>query len=112
MTPRRLPVLIAALGFALGSGMRGRAAPLSADLKDPTQPPISRQALPRSPGSPHMPIVSAIFVSPTRSVAVFDDQPVHAGDHVGEYRIDAVLPYGVRYTTRGRTAFARLNTAR
>jgi len=59
-----------------------------------------------------MPIVSAIFVSPTRSVAVFNDQPVHAGDRVGEYRIDEVSPRGVRYTTAGHTAFAPLNAAR
>ncbi len=59
-----------------------------------------------------MPIVSAIFVSPTRSVAVFNDQPVHAGDRVGEYHIDEVSPRGVRYTTAGHTAFAPLNAAR
>lgn len=87
------------------------AAPaLSGDLKDPTQPPA-----PPPPASamhaaehPVAPKVSAIFFSGVRRIAIFNEQPVHAGDTVGAYTIDEVTVDGVRYTSGGHSAFAPL----
>jgi hypothetical protein len=78
------------------------------DLKDPTRPPIVEVPIKHIDGIKLLPRVSAIFVSSTRRIAIFNDQPVRAGDHVGAYRIDEVNARGVRYSTAGHTAFAAL----
>ncbi len=82
------------------------------DLKDPTRPPIVEVSIRHADERKLLPHVSAIFMSNTRCIAVFDGHPVRAGDIVGEYRIDAVTAQGVRYTTSGRTAFAPLIAVR
>lgn len=86
-------------------------APLAdaAELKDPTLPPIPVASQHAAAPKP-LPRVSAIFISDSRRVAIFDDQPVQAGDNVGAYQIDAVTTLGVRYRTSGRVAFAPLVT--
>ena len=82
----------------------------AADLKDPTRPPILN--VPIKHADEHRPLplphVSAIFLSNTRRIAIFNDQPVRAGDRVGAYRIDEVTAHGVRYSTLGHTAFVSL----
>jgi hypothetical protein len=55
-----------------------------------------------------LPQVTAIFLSSSRRIAVFNGQPVHAGDVVGGYRIDEVTALGVHYSASGRSAFAAL----
>lgn len=96
-----LPILILA----------GRAA--SGDLKDPTQPPAPPPP-PAAHGTEHvsLPKVSAIFFSGVRRIAIFNEQPVHAGDTVGAYTIDEVTVDGVRYTSGGHSAFAPLAVRR
>jgi hypothetical protein len=98
--------------------MSMRAAPLllilccgwpahGADLKDPTKPPAA--AAPSAIRSaPVLPVVSAVFISSFRQVAIFNDQPVRVGDHVGAFRIDEINPNGVRYSAAGHSAFAPL----
>jgi hypothetical protein len=57
---------------------------------------------------PLLPHVSAIFLSSRRRIAIFNDQPVRAGDRVGNYRIDEVTGQGVRYSSVGHSGFAPL----
>ncbi len=85
------------------------AAAASADLKDPTRPPALPPPL-SAHGPEHAPPpkVSAIFFSGVRRIAIFNEQPVHAGDVVGAYQIDEVTVDGVRYTSGGHSAFAPL----
>jgi hypothetical protein len=45
-----------------------------------------------------------------RRIAIFDAQPVRAGDTVGAYRIDEVDALGVRYSVSGHSEFAPLAT--
>jgi hypothetical protein len=80
----------------------------AADLKDPTQPPILNVPIKHADEHRPLPHVSAIFLSNTRRIAIFNDQPVRAGDRVGAYRIDEVTAHGVRYSTSGHTAFVSL----
>jgi len=82
------------------------------DLKDPTRPPIMDVPIKHNDGIKLLPHVSAIFVSSTRRVAIFNDQPVRAGDRVGAYLIDEVSARGVRYSTAGHTAFAALASSK
>jgi hypothetical protein len=93
--------------FALGSALGAQAA----DLKDPTRPPPVASAA--KPAAEHklLPQVTAIFLSSSRRIAVFNGQPVHAGDVVGGYRIDEVTAAGVHYSASGHTAFAPLALA-
>jgi hypothetical protein len=58
-----------------------------------------------------LPVVSAIFISGSRRVAVFNDQPVHEGDSVGAYRIETITATGVHYRSAGQLAFAALAAA-
>jgi hypothetical protein len=91
--------------------LAGRAA--AGELKDPTQPPAAPP-----PPTAHaaervsLPKVSAIFFSGVRRIAIFNEQPVHAGDTVGGYTIDEVTVDGVRYTSGGHSAFAPLAVRR
>jgi len=78
------------------------------DLKDPTRPPILEAPIKHADEHKLLPHVSAIFSSSSRLIAIFDDQPVRAGDHVGAYRIDEVTAQGVRYSSSGHSAFAPL----
>jgi hypothetical protein len=55
--------------------------------------------------------VSAIFISGSRRVAVFNDQPVHEGDSVGAYRIETITATGVHYRSAGQLAYAALAAA-
>jgi hypothetical protein len=97
---RRVTVLLLAGVFSLAAS--------AADLKDPTQPPIVNPPIKHADEHRLLPRVSAIFQSSSRRIAIFNDQPVRAGDHVGAFRIDEVTANGVRYTTSGHTAFASL----
>jgi hypothetical protein len=78
------------------------------ELKDPTRPPAAVAAAPQAPKPAALPCVSAIFVSAARRVAIFDGQPVQAGDQVGAYRIDTITATGVGYRLGTRLAFAPL----
>jgi hypothetical protein len=76
------------------------------ELRDPTRPPTaiiaSKHAEERKPQ------VSAVFLSSTRRIAIFNAQPVRAGDTLGIYHIDEVGALGVRYSESGRSDFAPL----
>jgi hypothetical protein len=78
------------------------------DLKDPTRPPMLSVPIKHADEHRTLPHVSAIFLSSSRRIAIFNDQPVHAGDRIGAYRIDEVTALGVRYSSLGHTAFAAL----
>jgi hypothetical protein len=82
----------------------------SVDLKDPTKRPVVVQAPAAAAvhAAPAGPVVSAIFYSGTRQVAVFNDQPVQVGDRVGAFRIEEITANGVRYSAGGHSAFAPL----
>jgi hypothetical protein len=82
----------------------------SADLKDPTKRPVIAQAAAAAAGhaAAALPVVSAIFYSGTRQVAIFNDQPVQVGDRVGAFRIEEITVNGVRYSAAGHSAFAPL----
>jgi hypothetical protein len=81
-----------------------------AELRDPTRPPLP--VVPGKHSEEHKPQVSAILLSSTRRVAIFDTLPVRAGDTVGVYHIDEVDAQGVRYSSSGHSAFAPLATVR
>jgi len=94
------------LPLALGVALCANGA----ELKDPTRPPAA--STPGKPSGEHKPPprVSAIFLSSSRRIAIFNAQPVRAGDSVGIYHIDAIEPQGVRYSCSGHSAFAPLTT--
>lgn len=79
------------------------ATAVAADpVPDPMRPPdapVSAVA-----GGPAAPVVSAVFVSGTRRVAVVDGRLVHAGDRVGDCEVAAVDPRGL--TCRGGAVLA------
>jgi hypothetical protein len=79
------------------------------ELKDPTRPPVI--LVPGKHGEEHkaLPHVTAIFLSGTRRIAIFNSQPVHAGDSVGGYHIDEIAAEGVRYSMSGHSGFAPLH---
>jgi hypothetical protein len=97
---RHAPLLIFAGMFSLSAS--------AADLKDPTRPPILEVPIKLTDEHKLLPRVSAIFISSTRRIAIFNDQPVRAGDQVGVYHIEEVTALGVRYSTAGHSAFANL----
>jgi hypothetical protein len=78
------------------------------ELKDPTRPPVT--SAPASHAGAHslLPRVSAVFLSSGRRIAIFNAQPVQAGDSVGVYHIDEIEARGVRYSSSGHSAFAPL----
>jgi hypothetical protein len=82
----------------------------SEELKDPTRPP---GIAPGKHSEEHkvLPRVTAIFLSGTRRIAVFNAQPVHAGDSVGGYHIDEIGAEGVRYSMSGHPGFAPLRNS-
>jgi len=104
MSVRCVAVLLLAWVFALDATAQ--------DLKDPTRPPIMNVPIKHIDEIKLLPHVSAIFVSSTRRIAIFNDQPVRAGDRVGAYLIDEVTARGVRYSSAGHTAFAALDSAK
>jgi hypothetical protein len=81
-----------------------------AELKDPTRSPVI--SIPGKPTAEHKPPprVSAIFLSSSRRIAIFNAQPVQAGDSVGIYHIDEIDAHGVRYSCSGHSAFAPLTS--
>jgi len=83
----------------------------AADLRDPTRPP--EVAAPAKHHEQHLslPVVSAIFISGSRRVAIFNEQPVHEGDSVGVYHIETITASGVHYRSAGLLVFAALATA-
>ena len=86
------------------------AAVAAAGLKDPTlPPPVAAPAHAARKAAP-VPQVSAIFLSASRRVAIFDGKAVAAGDRVGDLSIEAVTADGVRYSDHGHSAFAPLRT--
>ena len=97
---RRAALLLLGVGAALCA--RGQ------ELKDPTRPPVT--SAPDRPAGEHKqaPRVSAIFLSSSRRIAIFNAQPVQAGDRVGIYHIDEIEAHGVRYSSAGHSAFAPL----
>jgi hypothetical protein len=96
----------ALLPLALGVALCANGA----ELKDPTRPPVANT--PAKPSGEHKlpPRVSAIFLSSSRRIAIFNAQPVRAGDSVGIYHIDAIEAQGVRYSCSGHSAFAQLTS--
>jgi hypothetical protein len=102
----RLQLLVLPLLLATG------AAAAAGDLKDPTQPPALPSQVTHAAEHVSQPKVSAIFFSGVRRIAIFNEQPVHAGDVVGAYQIDEVTVDGVRYTSGGHSAFAPLAARR
>lgn len=82
------------------------------ELKDPTQPPSNIVPGKHSEEHKVVPHVTAVFLSGTRRIAIFNAQPVHVGDSVGDYHIDEVAADGVRYSVSGHSAFASLRDSK
>jgi hypothetical protein len=97
---RRAALVPLAFGIALCAN--------GAELKDPTRPPVTSALSKPSGEHKQPPRVSAIFLSSSRRIAIFNAQPVQAGDSVGIYRIDEIEAHGVRYSCSGHSAFAPL----
>lgn len=70
---------------------------LADDIQDPTRPPTSM----RMPAHEPTPVLSAIMGVASSRCAIFNGQVVHAGSHVGNFFIEAVLDDGVRYRHAG-----------
>jgi len=96
----------ALLPFALCAALCANGA----DLKDPTRPPVASTPAKPSGERKLPPRVSAIFLSSSRRIAIFNAQPVQAGDSVGLYHIDEIEARGVRYSCSGHSAFAPLTS--
>jgi hypothetical protein len=99
------PLLLGAALILCAAAPTGSAH--GADLKDPTRPPATAVNGPAAVRAV-LPRVTAVFVSADRRVAIFNDQPVQVGDHVGKYHIEAISAEGVRYSSDGHSAFAAL----
>lgn len=97
------PRALAVLSLLVAGGAASRAA----ELRDPTRPPIPVAAVAHDKQAV-LPCVSAIFVSASRRVAIFDGEPVHEGDRVGAYTIETITAAGVRYRLKQQVAFAPL----
>jgi hypothetical protein len=100
VTVRCLAILLLVLGVLPRAN--------GADLRDPTRPPAA--ITPALQGGEHklLPRVSAVFLSSRRRIAIFNAQPVQAGDSVGIYHIDEIDARGVRYSSSGHSGFAPL----
>jgi hypothetical protein len=96
----RAAVLLVALGFSPFANCE--------ELKDPTRPPANLAPGKHAEEHKALPHVTAIFLSGTRRIAIFNAQPVHAGDSVGGYHIDEIAAEGVRYSMSGHSGFAPL----
>jgi len=86
-------LLLGIVGAALCS------AGLAGEVRDPMRPPqrnAAHQAVVDS-----TPVLSALFISPTRRAAIVNGRLVHEGDSLGEYTIVALLDDGIRYQRRG-----------
>ena len=92
------------LALAVATVIAARAS--GAELRDPTRPPTA--IITSKHVEERKPQVSAVFVSNSRRIAIFNAQPVRAGDTVGIYHIDEVGAHGVRYSESGRSDFAPL----
>jgi hypothetical protein len=103
---RHAAALIVALASVPGLALHASGE----ELRDPTRPPaplvMGKHAEERKPQ------VSAVFMSNTRRIAIFNAQPVRAGDTVGIYHIDEVEAHGVRYSASGHSEFAPLAAVR
>jgi hypothetical protein len=96
------------LALAIAGGIAPHAS--GGELRDPTRPPTAIITVKHA--EEPKPKVSAVFLSNTRRIAIFNAQPVRAGDTVGIYHIDEVDAQGVRYSAAGRSDFAPLAAVR
>ncbi len=103
---RLAAALTIALAFAPGVAPNASGE----DLRDPTRPPTP--VIAGKHAEERKPTVSAVFLSNSRRIAIFNSQPVRAGDTVGIYHIDEVQAHGVRYRASGRSEFAPLASVR
>jgi len=78
------------------------------ELRDPTRPPAPTTVASHATQRVVVPRVTAIFISAARRVAIFDSQPVHEGDRVGDYVIQTITATGVRYRLGMQVAFSAL----
>jgi hypothetical protein len=103
---RHAAALTIALAFTSGVALHASGE----ELRDPTRPPTP--VITAKHAEERKPQVSAVFMSNTRRIAIFNSQPVRAGDRVGIYHIDEVEAHGVRYSASGRSQFAPLAAVR
>ncbi len=88
-----MKTLLSVLMFCAG------ASALAGELRDPMRPP-QRNATP-SASAPTTPVVSALFIGPTRRAAIVNGRLVHEGDTLGAFTIVALLDDGIRYQSHG-----------
>jgi hypothetical protein len=97
MRQAALPIIcLLTLGLARGE-----------ELKDPTRPPDALTGDTRRASAPAL-VVTAVFLSSERRVAIVNDRPVRVGDHIGVHVILEINADGVRYSSARGPAFARL----
>jgi len=94
--------------FALSLLCLAGAGAMADELRDPTRPPVPTTAAQHATKRVLVPRVTAIFISAARRVAIFDSQPVHEGDRVGDYLIATITATGVRYRLGQSFAFSPL----
>jgi len=75
------------------------AAALAGEMRDPMRPP-QRNGAP-SVAAATTPVVSALFIGPTRRAAIVNGRLVHEGDTLGAFTIVALLDDGIRYQSHG-----------
>ena len=85
-------LLFVLLGCAVASGHSG-------ELRDPMRPP--QHNLAQRAAVAATPVVSALFIGPTRRAAIVNGRLVHEGDTLGAFTIVALLDDGIRYQSRG-----------
>ena len=88
------------------------AAPAAESLKDPTRPYHAAGASKRGTSVTNKYLVTAIFVSQQRRVAVVNGQLVTVGDRVGKARVSKILTDSVRLRIAGNTRTIRMAATR
>jgi MSHA biogenesis protein MshK len=79
-------------------------------LVDPTRPANAPTKSTAVRGAEPVSLLTAVFKSGDRRVAVLDGRVVKNGDRIGDIVIQEILADSVRYTRAGRVEIARLPT--
>ena len=90
--------------FVLGLAAGSIAA--AADLRDPTRPDTAVAPTANAPATRF--VVSAIFVSDERRVAIVNGKMVTAGDRIGGATVRAIDAHSVTLRYQNKTIHARL----
>lgn len=99
--PRAISILMVAAMLLIGPLQLAAAE----SLRDPTRPYSARAA---SPGDPASFVVTAVFVSKERRVAIINGQRVVEGNEVGGATVVEIQRQQIRLNLNGKEITARL----